>query len=74
MGGLASTPLKQHSSFQGVRTFTLVESTDGFTTLGMIEGSLPNFTQSFETFAADLKKQAEAKAPPPEADEPAEAP
>jgi hypothetical protein len=30
--------------------------------LGMIEGSLPDFTKSFEAFAADLKKQAESKA------------
>jgi uncharacterized protein YndB with AHSA1/START domain len=62
--------------FMGVRTFTLTPNPDGTTTfamsetfsgrmLGMIEGSLPDFSHSFEGFAADLKKTAEAKVPPP---------
>ena len=61
------------SMFLGVRHFTLLPGTDGTTTfamsetfsggmLGMIEGSLPDFTKTFDTFAADLKKTAEAKA------------
>jgi uncharacterized protein YndB with AHSA1/START domain len=58
-------------SFMGVRTFTLTPSATGTTfamsetlsgaMLGMIEGSLPDFTGSFEKFAADLKKAAESK-------------
>jgi uncharacterized protein YndB with AHSA1/START domain len=59
--------------FLGVRTFTLLPRDDGGTVmamsetfsgamLGMIEGSLPDFTASFEAFAGDLKKQAEAQA------------
>jgi uncharacterized protein YndB with AHSA1/START domain len=61
--------------FMGVRTFTLVPQADGTLfamsetlsgrMLGMIEPSLPDFTHSFETFAADLKKTAEARAAPP---------
>ena len=60
------------SMFLGVRNFTLIPVADGTTfamsetfsggMLGMIEGSLPDFTKTFETFAADLKKQAESKA------------
>src|SRR5262249_9603128 len=60
------------SMFLGVRTFTLTPSSDGTTTfamsetlsggmLGMIEGKLPDFTKSFNAFAADLKKLAESK-------------
>lgn len=72
--------------FMGVRTFTLAAAEGGTVfamnetlsgrMLGMIEGSLPDFTQSFETYAADLKKAAEAAAPPPAAPptEPAPAP
>jgi hypothetical protein len=52
-----------------VRNFTLIPK-DGGTTfvmsetfsggmLGMIEGSLPDFTRSFDAFAADLKNKAE---------------
>jgi hypothetical protein len=58
------------STFLGVRSFTLIPANDGTTTfamsetfsggmLWMIEGSLPDFTRSFTTFAADLKKAAE---------------
>jgi len=58
--------------FSGVRTFTLTPQADGSTAftmaetfsggmLGMIEGSLPDFTSDFEHFAADLKKRAEAR-------------
>ena len=61
------------SMFLGVRTFTLVPGAGGTTVfamsetlsggmLGMIEGSLPDFRKSFDTFAADLKKKAETKA------------
>ena len=57
--------------FAGVRTFTLTPQSDGSTAftmaevfsggmLGMIEGSLPDFTSDFEHFAADLKKRAES--------------
>jgi uncharacterized protein YndB with AHSA1/START domain len=59
------------SMFLGVRNFTLIPVPDGTTfamsetfsggMLGMIEGSLPDFTKTFDTFAADLKKQAEGK-------------
>jgi hypothetical protein len=59
--------------FSGVRTFTLTPQADGTTAftmaevfsggmLGMIEGSLPDFTSDFEHFAADLKKRAETRA------------
>lgn len=58
-------------AFKGVRTFTL-KSVDGGTDftmaevftgymLGMIEGSLPDFTDPFETFAADLATAAETE-------------
>jgi uncharacterized protein YndB with AHSA1/START domain len=74
--------------FMGVRTFSLTAAEGGTVfamnetlsgrMLGMIEGSLPDFTQSFEAYAADLKKAAEAAAPPPArpaaAGEPAAAP
>ena len=56
--------------FAGVRTFTLTPQSDGTTAftmaevfsggmMGMIEGSLPDFTTDFEHFAADLKKRSE---------------
>jgi uncharacterized protein YndB with AHSA1/START domain len=62
--------------FMGVRNFTLTPNPDGSTAfamsetfsgrmLSMIEPKLPDFTHSFEVFAADLKKASEAKAPPP---------
>jgi hypothetical protein len=41
--------------------------------LPMIESKLPDFTPEFNGFAADLKKAAEAKVPPPAAPPPAEA-
>ncbi len=58
-------------SFKGVRTFTITERADGTTTvtmaevltgtmMGMIEGKLPDFRPSFDAFAADLKRAAEA--------------
>jgi hypothetical protein len=58
--------------FLGVRNFTLIPNADGTTTfamsetlsggmLGWIEGSLPDFRRSFEAFAADLKRAAEAR-------------
>lgn len=57
--------------FRGVRTYTLIPDSTGTVfvmsetfsgaMLGMIEGSLPDFTRSFETFATDLKKKAEAR-------------
>jgi uncharacterized protein YndB with AHSA1/START domain len=59
-------------AFMGVRTYSLTPTADGTGTvfamnetlsgrmLGMIEPSLPDFTQPFETVAADLKKAAEA--------------
>jgi hypothetical protein len=61
------------SMFLGVRHFTLLPGPNGQTLftmsetlsggmLGMIEGSLPDFRKSFEGFAADLKKTAEARA------------
>jgi len=57
--------------FKGVRTFTLDPQSDGTTTftmeevfsgvmLPMIKGSLPDFAPSFEAYAADLKREAEA--------------
>ena len=56
--------------FRGVRTFSLEPSGVGTTfsmeevfsglMLPMIRGSLPDFTEPFETFARDLKKAAEA--------------
>jgi uncharacterized protein YndB with AHSA1/START domain len=72
--------------FMGVRTYSLTPSADGSSTvyamnetfsgrmLGMIEGSLPDFSESFTTYAADLKKAAEAAAPKPSAPEAAAAP
>jgi len=56
--------------FKGVRTYTLTPSPDGTTDftmaevftgimLPMIAGSLPDFSQAFEQFAADLKRAAE---------------
>lgn len=63
--------------FLGVRNFTLIPSADGASTtfvmsetfsggmLGMIEGELPDFTKSFDTFAADLKAAVEASGAAP---------
>lgn len=59
-------------AFKGVRTFTLTPRGDGTTDvtmaevltgsmLGMIEGKLPDFRPSFERFAADLERAAEAE-------------
>lgn len=59
------------SAFKGVRTFTLVPQGDGTTAvtmaevftgsmMGMIEGKLPDFRPSFDAFAADLERAAEA--------------
>jgi hypothetical protein len=56
--------------FKGVRTFTLAAKSDGSTDFAMIEvfagmmlpmikGSLPDFGPAFETYAADLKREAE---------------
>ncbi|HYG16807.1 MAG TPA: SRPBCC domain-containing protein [Bacteroidia bacterium] len=56
--------------FKGVRTYTLTPNPDGTTDftmaevftgimLPMIAGSLPDFSQAFEQFAADLKRAAE---------------
>jgi hypothetical protein len=56
--------------FRGCRTFTLTAKPDGSTDfemsevfrgimLPMIAGSLPDFTAPFDTYAADLKKEAE---------------
>ncbi|NUO53572.1 MAG: SRPBCC domain-containing protein [Polyangiaceae bacterium] len=56
--------------FKGVRTFTLRPAADGSTEfemvevfsglmLPMIKGSLPDFGPPFETYAADLKREAE---------------
>lgn len=56
--------------FRGVRTFTLTPQSDGSTEftmvevftgimLPMIKGSLPDFGPVFETYAADLKREAE---------------
>lgn len=61
------------SMFLGVRHFTLLPGGDGGTNLvmsetysggmlGMIEGSLPDMTSNFETFAADVKREAERRA------------
>jgi uncharacterized protein YndB with AHSA1/START domain len=57
------------SMFLGVRNFTLIATDTGTRfvmsetfsggMLGMIEGSLPDFTKSFGKFAADLKTAAE---------------
>ena len=59
-------------AFSGVREFQLVANEDGSTDftmvetlqgsmMGMIEGSLPDFRPDFKTFAADLKRAAEAQ-------------
>jgi hypothetical protein len=56
--------------FKGVRTFTLAARADGSTDfamsevytglmLPMIAGSLPDFGPAFDTYAADLKREAE---------------
>ncbi len=58
-------------AFKGVRTFVLTARDDGTTEvtmaevltgsmMGMIEGKLPDFRPSFDAFAADLKRAAEA--------------
>ncbi len=58
-------------AFKGVRTFVLTPRPDGSTEvtmaevltgsmMGMIEGKLPDFRPSFDAFAADLKRAAEA--------------
>jgi uncharacterized protein YndB with AHSA1/START domain len=63
-------------SFRGVRTFTLTPRADGGTDftmreaftgsmVGFIAGMLPDFTEDFEGFTADLKKEAEKRVPPP---------
>lgn len=61
-------------SFMGVRTYSLTPTATGTVfamnetlsgaMLGMIEASLPDFTATFETYASDLKKAAEAAVPP----------
>lgn len=59
--------------FKGVRTFTLSPRPDGTTDFSMVEvfsglmlpliaGSLPDFGPSFEQYASDLKRAAEARA------------
>ncbi len=59
-----------NAMFKGVRTFTLEPMGENVTVftmqevytgamLPMIKGSLPDFTEAFETFTADLKKEAE---------------
>jgi hypothetical protein len=56
--------------FKGVRTFTVAPDAEGGTTFAMTEvfsgvmlpliaGSLPDFGPIFETYAADLKREAE---------------
>ena len=58
--------------FRGVRTYTLLEKSNGITEfkmsevftglmLPMISGSLPDFRPSFEQLALDLKNAAEKK-------------
>lgn len=62
-----------NAMFLGVRHFTLTEK-DGGTVLAMsetysgvflssAEKEMPDFTTNFETFAADLKREAESRAP-----------
>jgi hypothetical protein len=61
--------------FMGVRTYSVTADGDGSIfamnetlsgrMLAMIEPSMPDFGPSFETYAADLKKAAEARAPAP---------
>lgn len=57
--------------FRGVRTFTLTPRGDGVTRfemtevfsgvmLPMIKGSLPDFREAFDAYAADLKRAAES--------------
>jgi len=57
--------------FKGERTFTLTPNRDGTTDFSMVEvfkglllplikGSLPDLRQSFEHYAADLKREAES--------------
>jgi hypothetical protein len=59
--------------FKGTRTFTLTPKGDGSTTFSMVEvfrgimlpmikGSLPDFREPFEQYAADLKREAERSA------------
>jgi len=59
--------------FKGVRTFTLTPKGDGTTDFSMVEvfsgvmlplikGSLPDFGPPFETYAGDLKREAERRA------------
>ncbi|WP_299452034.1 SRPBCC domain-containing protein [uncultured Microscilla sp.] len=59
------------AAFKGVRTYTLTDCADGTVDfemeevfsgfmLPLIAGSLPDFTQAFEDFAADLKMASEA--------------
>jgi uncharacterized protein YndB with AHSA1/START domain len=67
-------------AFAGVRTFTLTPTAGGTVfamsetlsgrMLPMIESKLPDFSPEFNGFAADLKKAAEAKVPPPAAPPP----
>lgn len=58
--------------FKGVRSFTLTAKPDGTTEFSMVEvfsgimlplikRSLPDFGPSFETYAADLKREAERR-------------
>lgn len=58
--------------FSGVRTFTLTPNADGSThfsmsetikglMMPMIAGSLPDFRQSYDQYAADLKAEAEGR-------------
>ncbi len=69
-----------NAMFLGVRHFTLTEK-DGGTVLAMSEtysgmflGSaekeMPDFTANFETFAADVKREAETREPKPQAPPP----
>jgi len=59
--------------FRGVRTYTLTPKPDGSTDFSMVEvfaglmlpmikGSLPDFVPVFETYAKDLKREAEGRA------------
>lgn len=59
--------------FRGVRTFELTAGANGTTRFSMVEvfsgvmlpmiaGSLPDFTEAFETYAADLKRASESAA------------
>lgn len=64
------TDEKANPMFKGVRTYTVTPGSGGSTDftmsevysgliLPMIAGSLPDFTSTFEQYAADLKKEAE---------------